>query len=108
MECGHLPEEIGHALAGRHTYAEVRIFGDLTLVLCDFCRVDFGSFDPDVFGMPKGARIGYEKIQFLRDVEEIRIGKDKVCPQCRHRLPFLRFVQKAREVHGCGHLERRA
>src|SRR5215204_1432475 len=105
MECGNLPDEIENALAGKHTYAEMRIFGDLTLVLCDYCQVDFGAFNPEVFGLPKGVRIGYGKMQFLRDVEEVRIGKDKICPQCRHRLPFLKFVQRARELHGRGHLE---
>jgi hypothetical protein len=100
MECGNIPQEIEHALAGKHSYAEMRIFGDLTLVLCDFCQVDFGSYDPTFFGLPRGARIGYEKMQFLRAVGEVFIAKDKYCPQCRYRLPFLKFVQKARELHG--------
>jgi hypothetical protein len=102
MECGNLPEEIEHALAGKHTYAEMRIFDDLALVLCDFCQVDFGSFNPEIFGLPRDARIGYDKMQFLRDVEEIRIGKDKVCPSCKYQLPFLKFVQQARELHERG------
>jgi len=102
MQCGNLPEEIEHALARKHSYAEVRIFGDLNLVLCDFCQVDFGSFKSEVFGLPKDVRIGYEKMQFLRIVEDVHIGKDKVCPSCKHRLPFLKFVQQARELHGNG------
>lgn len=102
MECGSLPEEIEHALAGGHTYAEVRVFGDLSLVLCDFCQVDFGSYDPAYFGLPRGARFGYGKMQFVREVEDVRIGKDKVCPRCHHRLPFLRFVLRARELHAGG------
>ena len=100
MECGNIPQEIEHALAGKHSYAEMRIFGDLTLVLCDFCQVDFGSYDPTFFGMPRDARIGYEKMQFLRAVEDVVIAKDKYCPQCGFRLPFLKFVQQAREFHG--------
>ena len=52
MDCGHFEEEIEHALSGKHTYAELRIFGDLTLVLCNFCMVDFGSYHPDFFGLP--------------------------------------------------------
>lgn len=102
MECGNLSQEIEHALVGKHTYAEMRIFGDLTLVLCDFCQVDFGSFNPEVFGLPKDARLGYQKMQFLRDVEDVRIGKDQVCPSCEYRLPFLKFVARARESHGRG------
>jgi hypothetical protein len=50
--------------------------------------------------MPRGARIGYEKMQFLRAVEDLFIAKDKYCPQCGFRLPFLKFVQQARELHG--------
>lgn len=100
MECGNLPEEIEHALAGRHTYAEMRIFDNLTLVLCDFCQVDFGSFNPQTFGLPREARIGYDKMQFIRSVKEIHIGKDKVCLSCKYRLPFLKFVQRARELYG--------
>ena len=102
MECGNRVKEVEHAREGKHTYAEVQIFGDLTLVLCEFCQVDFGSFNPEVFGLPRGTRIGYDKMQFLRDVTEVRIAKDKVCPQCEYRLPFLRFVQRAREFHQSG------
>lgn len=99
MYCGWLPEEIEHALAGKHTYAEMRIFGDLTLVLCDFCQVDFGSFHPDFFGLPPNARIGYEKMQFVRSVDNIVIGKDKFCPECGCRLAFLKFVEQAHKLH---------
>jgi len=98
-ECGNIPEEIEHTAAGIHTFAEMRIFGDLTLVLCNFCQVDFGSFHPEYFGLPRAAVIGYEKMQFLRTVDDVRIGKDKVCPNCKYRLAFLRFVRAARELH---------
>lgn len=95
-----MAEEIEHALAGKHTYAEMRIFGNLSVVLCNFCQVDFGSFHPDYFGLPRNARIGYEKMQFVRAVPEVFIGKDKYCPQCNLRLAFLKFVVAARELHG--------
>lgn len=98
-ECGHLTEEIEHALAGQHTYAEMQIFGDLTAVLCNFCQVDFGSFHPEYFGLPRDARIGYEKMQFVRDLTDVFIGKDKYCPQCNLRLAFLKFVVAARQFH---------
>src|SRR4051794_5038082 len=42
-DSGHDPEELEHLSAGRHTYAELRIFG-LTIVLCNFCWVDFSSY----------------------------------------------------------------
>src|SRR5436190_23468165 len=80
MECGNLREEIEHCLEGKHTYSEMRIFGDLTLVLCNFCQVDFGSSDPEWFGLPKSARLGYDKMQFVRDIRNVSITKDKVCP----------------------------
>lgn len=99
MQCGSLPAEIEQAVAGSHTYAEMRIFGDLTLVLCNFCQVDFGSMNPEFFGLPKTAVIGYQKMQFLRSVDDVRISKDKVCPTCQHRLAFLKFVQASRELH---------
>jgi hypothetical protein len=99
IACGNKPQEIEHAIAGKHTYAEMRIFGELTLILCDFCQVDFGSFDPAFFGLSKDARIGYDKMLYLRTVEKVVIGKDKYCPQCEFRLPFLEFVQQARKLH---------
>jgi hypothetical protein len=98
MDCGHRPEEIEHTLAGRHTYAEMRIFDDLSLVLCDFCQVDFGSYYSTYFGAPVGTRIGYQKMQFVRDVEDQFIKPDKYCPECDRRLPFLKFLKKAREL----------
>ena len=80
-ECGHLAQEIEHALAGKHTYAEMRVFGDLSVVLCNFCQADFGSFHPEFFGLPPNAKshIGYEHMQFVRGVD-VFIGKDKYCP----------------------------
>jgi hypothetical protein len=98
-DCGHLVQEIEHALKGKHTYAEMRIFGDLALVLCDFCQVDFDSYHPEYFGLPPNARIGYKKLAFLREVSEVLIGKDKYCGNCDRRLAFLEFLSKSRELH---------
>lgn len=84
---------------GKHTYSEQRIFGDLSLVLCNFCMVDFGSMDPTYFGLPRSAQIGYEHMQFVRDVKA-ETTKDKFCPTCQRRLAYLQFVAKAREQHG--------
>ena len=100
MDCGSVPQEIEHARQGKHKYAEYRIFGDLSLVLCDFCQVDFSSYDPTFFGLPMGTRVGMERgWQFVRDVEPV-ITKDKCCTKCGYRLPFLEFVARARELHG--------
>src|SRR5688572_29956744 len=98
MDCGFDPKEIEHARQGIHTYAEYRIFGNLSLVLCNFCQCDFSSISPGYFGLPGRARIGLGYWEFIRDVEPV-ITKDKCCPQCKHRLPFLEFVVRARELH---------
>lgn len=101
MGCGFDPEEIKHARAGIHHYAEYRIFGDLSLVLCNFCQCDFSSYDPTFFGLPRGTRVGMERPrgwEFVREVEPV-ITKDKCCIHCKRRLPFLEFVADARELH---------
>ena len=101
MECGSILGEIDEAIAGQHTYAEYRIFGDLSLVLCNFCQVDFSSYDARYFGLPLRTCIGMERPRgwtLVRDVLP-RITKDKCCPQCKRRLPFLEFVAAARERH---------
>jgi hypothetical protein len=95
-ECGHLPVEIEHARARKHSYAEMRVFRDLTVLLCNFCQVDFGSSTPEYFGLPTGSRIGYQTLEFVREIPDVYIGKDKWCPECGHRLAFLEFVENAR------------
>jgi hypothetical protein len=98
MACGSHPREIDEARAGKHTYAEWCIFGELRLVLCNFCSSDFSSYDPTFFGLPRRTDIGMNTWQFVRDVQPM-IVKDKCCPACGHRLPFLEFVARARELH---------
>lgn len=46
FDCGHLVIELEHLANGRHTCAEYRIFGK-SIILCDFCFVDFSSYDPE-------------------------------------------------------------
>ncbi len=100
MECGSATGEIDEARDGEHTYAEYRVFGDLSLVLCDFCQADFSSWDPTYFGLPLGRSVGMARgWQFIRSVEPV-ITKDKCCAKCGHRLSFLEFVIHARELHG--------
>jgi hypothetical protein len=99
FECGHREQEIEHALTGKHTYAEMRIFGDLMLVLCNFCMVDFGSYHPEFFGLPPSADIGFHKMQMVKELDKIEITKDKYCPTCEHRIQFLDFLVAARELH---------
>jgi hypothetical protein len=99
MDCGHDPQELRHFVEGRHTYSEYRVFDSLSLVLCNFCQVDFGSYDPTYFGLPESARIGFEHMDFVRDVVPSMLSFGKVCPECHHRLDFLEFVSAARKLH---------
>ena len=99
MDCGHYPIELEHHAEGMHSYAEYRIFGSLSLILCDFCQVDFGSYDPTYFGLPASTRIGFEYMEFVRDYEPSWQTFDTVCPECHRRLAFLEFVASARELH---------
>ena len=98
MDCGWDPTELEHLEKGEHTYAEYRLFGDLTLVLCDFCRVDFMSYDPTYFGLPPKARLPYPEL--LRQIEKPAPGKDKWCPEGHGRLSFIEFLMAARELNG--------
>lgn len=91
MDCGSDPQEIEHARNGKHTYAEYRIFGDLSIVLCNFCQVDFSSYDSTFFGLPRGTRVGMNRPQgweFVREVQPV-ITKDKCCVHCKWRLPYV-------------------
>lgn len=98
-DCGTVAEELEHLVQGRHTYAEVRIFG-VDIILCDFCQVDFSSYDPTFFGRPRDVRPGADMV-FVRDVLNPVKAKDKWCPNCRRRLAFLRFLEKVRATATC-------
>lgn len=91
--------EIEHFRRGQHTYQRLEIFAGLELVLCNFCMVDFGSYDPTYFGLPSRSRIGFERMRFVQDVPSPGIGKDKYCTHCKRRLAFLKFVCNARDRH---------
>jgi hypothetical protein len=98
-ECGGDPEEIDHFQQGEHTYQRLEVFAGLELTLCNVCMVDFGSYDPTFFGLSRESRIGFERMRFVQDVHQLRLGKDKYCPDCRRRLVFLKFVAAARDLH---------
>ncbi|MGV3661956.1 MAG: hypothetical protein ACO1TE_17360 [Prosthecobacter sp.] len=104
MDCGNDPQELQHCAEGKHTYAEYLIFGPLSLVLCDFCHVDFASYDPTYFGLPQKARVDPWDMSLVREVIPCTPTFDKVCPECRRRLSFLEFVAAAREFHHASEL----
>jgi hypothetical protein len=95
-ECGHDPNELDHLAGGRHTFCEMRAFG-VDIVLCDFCRVDFSSYDPTCFSRVRGTRPERELV-FVRDVLNPQQTRDKFCPGCGKRLAFLRFLARVRET----------
>lgn len=98
-DCGAVPEEIEHFHQGKHTYQRLEVFPGLELNLCNFCMVDFGSYDPTFFGLPRVPRIGYERMRLVQREVALSIGKDKFCPECGRRLAFLKFVAAARDLH---------
>ncbi len=98
-DCGGVPEELEHFRAGKHSYNTYAVFPGLELTLCDFCRADFASYNPEFFGLPKTSRIGLEKMNIVRAVDSPAVLMGKVCTQCGLRLTFARFVVLARERH---------
>lgn len=90
MDCG----AISNFSKGK--YIEYEILFSFTLVLCEFCSVDFGSYDPTYFGLDKNKKIGYEYFNFVKEIPPIPI-KDKYCTECGHRLAFLKFIEKCRD-----------
>jgi len=98
-DCGWDETEIQHLKEKKHIYAEFEVYGS-KLILCNFCDVDFSSFQPSFWGFPDKERIGYGSEGF-RKIEEIpyeklSIRKDKFCPSCKGRLTFLKALAKAR------------
>src|SRR4028119_1295081 len=87
MECGADDFERDHYQS--HDYTEYETYFGQRLILCDFCDVDFGSYDPTYFGFPKDRRLGLEEWNFIRDISDKELRPDKYCPECKHRLPFL-------------------
>jgi hypothetical protein len=70
------PQELEHLREGLHTYQVMRALGGVEVTLCTFCVRDFGSRDPAFFGLAPETRIGFEKMQFVRDVVP-EIGEDQ-------------------------------
>jgi|SRR5688572_13967083 len=99
FDCGYDPKELQHLDAKRHTYSEFLAFG-VPIVLCDFCQVDFSSYDPVYFNKPKGTKLGLGQFTFVRELRDPRPTKDKFCTLCNHRLVFLRFVAEVRGLTG--------
>ena len=98
-DCGWDPKEIEHFNSSKHTYARYEVYGSI-LMLCNFCDVDFSSYNPEYWGFPKGYELGFGSAGFKKIAnipnEQLSISKGKYCPKCCARLPFIQAVQKAR------------
>lgn len=93
-ECGADDFELDHYK--EHKYHEYVLYHGIKLVLCDFCDVDFGSYDPTHLGFEKGRSIGYEDFEFVREITDVKMVHGKYCPECNSNLPFLKFIRDCR------------
>lgn len=95
FDCGWDPLELDHLEERKHTYTEVLAFR-VPIVLCDFCLVDFSSYDPAFFNRPPRTKLGLGEFVEVRALANPSRANDKFCPACRRRLAFLRFLAKVR------------
>ena len=95
FDCGDKPQALEDLATGKYTYTEVLAFG-VPLVVCDYCKVDFTSYDPAYFNRPRGTKLGLGQFVFARQVTNPSPAKDKHCPVCCRRLAFLRFLATVR------------
>ena len=98
-DCGTTPRGLECFQQGKHEYHRMVVFPGLELTLCEFCKVDFSSYDPTYFGLPPGCRVHFDSMQFVQDVRDTPLVLDKVCPECGRRIGFLKFLAAARELH---------
>lgn len=99
-DCGHAETELADLAAGEHTYHEFRAFGQHSVILCDFCMVDFGSYYPSYFGLPDRGQLVGQVLDLVRSVDPTGYPiTDSYCEPCGHRLAFLRFLAAVRLQH---------
>ncbi len=98
-DCGWDPREINHLHQGIHTYETYEVYQGLHLTLCNFCAVDFGSYQSEYFGLSNGKRIGFKHFRFVRELADPQVIKDKFCPHCSARLTFLKFLNEIRNLN---------
>lgn len=97
-DCGHDPAEFEHLRKGKHTYAKFQVFGS-PIVLCDFCMVDFSSYDPTEFGLARDVRIGLGTSEFqeVKPLHDPGVERDLFCPACHRRLTYLNWLACVRD-----------
>lgn len=96
-DCGNLEIEIEHFNEGIHTYKILNIYKGLKLQLCNFCEVDFGSYKSEYLGFKNKETLSCDDFDFVSEVKNPVITKDKYCPNCMKRLKFLNFIKELRE-----------
>lgn len=97
-DCGHAESEIGEFERGEHEYNVFELWRH-ELVLCDFCCADFGSYFPEYWGLASGPPAEYP-LNYLRPVPSPALATDAYCPECNHRLAFLRVLAEVRGQNG--------
>ena len=97
-DCGNQAEEINHFNEGIHTYKIFNVYKGLKLQLCNFCQVDFGSYKSEYLGFKNKETLFINDFEFISDVKNPEITKDKYCPSCNKRLKFLNFIKKIRNL----------
>ena len=95
-DCGWHPVELEHLAQGIHTYDEVEVFGE-SIVLCNFCQVDFWSYKPSYFNRGREVQPGKDML-YRRTVPGPQVMKDKYCSECGQRLAFLKFLARVRSA----------
>ncbi len=99
-DCGHRESELLELATGDHVYREYRAFGHYSLILCDFCDVDFGSYHPSYFNLPGQTATVGEVLELVRTIDPTPYPiADSYCDSCGHRLAFLKFLSAVRERH---------
>ena len=96
-DCGHFKDEIKKFKEIGGNFNTYELYDGLTLQLCDFCKIDFGSYKSDFLGFKDNTTIGFENMNFVKEIDKPEMEKDKFCPNCKMRMKFLTFIYSLRE-----------
>ncbi len=96
-DCGHFEKEIEKFKNHGGNFTVYDLYEGLTLQLCDFCKIDFGSYKSEFLGFKDGTTIGFENMNFVKTIDSPKMEKDKFCPECSMRMKFLVFIRDLRE-----------
>lgn len=96
-DCGHYEDKIEKFKEFGGNFNVYDLYNGLTLQLCDFCKIDFGSYKSDFLGFSDGTTIGFEHMHFVKEIQNPEMEKDKFCPECHMRMKFLMFISYLRD-----------